>query len=203
MFRKLLLAAALSLISGSAFAVCGAIPLTIKDAAAATQNISSATAADGNCKTYIDADTSSQMHTDLTAPIPAGTNAIGVVSISPTAASGGWTHFSSPHDNSNTAITTTVVAVKSSAAGKFGGYYISNTNATVACLQVFDIATAGGVTLGTTRPDMVYCVPATSGANLELGNGVAMTNGIQIAATTTASGSSALGAGLDVTIYFK
>ena len=84
MFRKLLLVAALSLVSGSAFATCGAIPLTIKDAGGNTQSISSATAGDGNCKTYIDADTSSQLHTDLTAAVPAGTNLIGKVGIDQT-----------------------------------------------------------------------------------------------------------------------
>lgn len=70
MFKRLLLAFALSLSASSAFAACGAIPLTIKDAAGATQNISSATATDGNCKTYIDADTGSQLHQDVTAPLP-------------------------------------------------------------------------------------------------------------------------------------
>jgi hypothetical protein len=84
MFRKLLLVAALSLVSGSAFATCGAIPLTIKDAGGNTQSISSATAGDGNCKTYIDADTSSQLHTDLTAAVPAGTNLIGKVGVDQT-----------------------------------------------------------------------------------------------------------------------
>ncbi|SRR5216684_1859174 len=84
MFKKLLLTIAFSLVASSAFAVCGAIPLTIKDASAATQNISSATAADGNCKTYIDADTASQIHTDLTASIPAGANLIGKIGIDQT-----------------------------------------------------------------------------------------------------------------------
>jgi hypothetical protein len=70
MIRKLFLVLALSLFATSAFATCGAIPLTVKDASNATQSISSATAADGNCKTYIDADTSSQIHNDLAAAAP-------------------------------------------------------------------------------------------------------------------------------------
>lgn len=206
MLKKLLLAVAFSLSAGSAFATCGAIPLTIKDASAAIQNISSATAADGNCKTYIDADTASQIHTDLTAAVPAGTNLIGFVTPTPST-TGGWSKFSTPKNNSNTALTTTVVAVKSSAAGTFGGYYVSNPNTSTACLQVFDVATAGAVTLGTTRPDMVFCIPAATGnpgaANLEITNGVNMANGIQIAATTTASGLTAPSTGLDVTILYK
>lgn len=70
MIRKLLLAASLSLISSGAFALCGAIPLPILDGTGTSRNISSATAADGNCKTYIDIDTGSQAHIDMTAPLP-------------------------------------------------------------------------------------------------------------------------------------
>jgi len=84
MLKKILLAFGLSLIASNAWAACGAIPLTVKDAANATQNISSATAADGNCKTYIDADTASQIHSDLTASVPAGNNLIGKVGIDQT-----------------------------------------------------------------------------------------------------------------------
>ena len=65
MLKKLILALVFSFIASSAWATCGAIPLTIKDASNASQNISSATAADGNCKTYVDADTGSQIHMDL------------------------------------------------------------------------------------------------------------------------------------------
>lgn len=82
--KRILFALAFSLISSSAFAVCGAIPLPILDGAGVSRNISSATAADGNCKTYIDADTSSQLHTDMIAPIVAGTNLIGKVGIDQT-----------------------------------------------------------------------------------------------------------------------
>ncbi len=77
MLKKALLAIALSLFASSAFAVCSQIPLNIKDGSSNTVAMSSASAADGNCKTYIDADTSSQIHSDLTAAIPAGTNLIG------------------------------------------------------------------------------------------------------------------------------
>lgn len=151
----------------------------------------------------------------VNSPVPAGTNLIGKVGIDQTTAGstnavtivpstlGGWTKWSTPKNNSNTALLSPVVAVKSSAAGTFGGYFISNPNATAACMQVFDIATAGGVTLGTTRPDMVFCVPATSGANIEFANGAAMANGIQVSATTTASGSTAPPTGLDVTVLYK
>jgi hypothetical protein len=53
-------------------------------------------------------------------------------------------------------------------AGTFGGYYIYNPNATVAYLQVFDVASATSVTLGTTVPDMIFAIPAASAANIEI-----------------------------------
>lgn len=115
----------------------------------------------------------------------------------------GWSKFSTPKNNSNTPLGSTVVAVKSSAAGELGGYIIYNPNSSAAYVQVFDVATAGGVTLGTTRPDMVIPIPATSGANLEFANGVSFANGIQIAAATTDSGSTGPSTGLTVTILYK
>lgn len=81
--KRILFAIALSLISSSAFAVCGAIPLPILDGGGVSRNMSTATAGDGNCKTYIDADTASQIHNDLIAPVPAGTNLIGYISNDP------------------------------------------------------------------------------------------------------------------------
>lgn len=77
--KKLLLAFVLSLIGSQAWAVCSQIPLNVKDANNNTVAMSSASAGDGNCKTYIDADTASQIHTDLTAPLAAGANTIGNV----------------------------------------------------------------------------------------------------------------------------
>jgi len=81
MFKKLLLALTFSLLASSAFAVCGAIPLPILDGTGASRNISSKSAADGNCETLIDIDASSQLHTDITAATPAGSNDIGKVHI--------------------------------------------------------------------------------------------------------------------------
>jgi hypothetical protein len=199
--RKMLLVFVLLMISGSAWAAC-TNPLVVKDGTGASQNMSVKTGADSNCQSYFDADTSSNLYTAMTSAIAAGTNNIGFVTATPSA-TGGWTYWSTPANNSNTALTATVVTVKASAAANFGGYFISNPNGGVACVQVFDVATAGAVTLGTTRPNMVFCVPGTSGANFEMVNGVKMTNGIQIAATTTASGLTAAAAGLDVTILYK
>lgn len=98
--------------------------------------------------------------------------------------------------------TTTVQTVKGT-AGTLGGYFIYNPNASVAYVQIFDVATATTVTLGTTSPDIILPIPATGGANLEFANGVAMANGIKLACTTTATGSTAPGTGLDMTVFYK
>lgn len=90
--------------------------------------------------------------------------------------------------------------VKNSAAGVLGSLYCYNSNATVAFVQVFDVATSGGVTLGTTTAKFTVPIPATSayGVNFSLA-GAQFLNGIQIATTTTDGGSTAPGAGLSCT----
>lgn len=128
----------------------------------------------------------------LTVDAPVGTPVFTTATPSTT---GGWSKITA------VAQTTTKKVVKAS-AGTWGGYYVYNPNASVAYIQVFDLAT-GSVTLGTTAPDLVYGIPAGSAANLELANGVNMANAITLACTTTATGSTAPGTGLDLTLYFK
>jgi hypothetical protein len=128
----------------------------------------------------------------LTVDAPVGTPVFTTVTPS---ATGGWSKIK------YAAQTTTKQAVKAS-AGTFGGYYAYNPNSSVAYIQVFDVA-SGSVTLGTTAPDMIFGIPATSGANLEITNGVNMGTAITLACTTTATGSSAPSTGLDLTIFFK
>jgi hypothetical protein len=129
----------------------------------------------------------------LTVDAPVGTP---VFSTPTPSATGGWSKIK------YAAQTTTVQTPKGTAA-TFGGYYIYNPNATVAYLQVFDAATATTITLGTTVPDMIFAIPAASAANIEITCGVNMTNGIKLACTTTATGSTAPGTGLDMTIFYK
>ncbi|HSX05665.1 MAG TPA: hypothetical protein VLF69_04310 [Candidatus Saccharimonadales bacterium] len=115
------------------------------------------------------------------------------------AASGGWSV------SSQTSLTTT--ATVSSAAGKFGGYMFINLNSAPAYIQVFD--TTSAVTLGTTTPTFVIPLPANGtaangvGANLEMANGIAITNGIKVAATTTATGASTVSTGLTGFVLYK
>jgi hypothetical protein len=129
----------------------------------------------------------------LTVDAPVGTPVFTTVTPS---ATGGWSKIK------YAAQTTTVVKPKGT-AGTFGGYYAYNPNASAAYIQVFDLATATTVTLGTTVPDMIFGIPASSAANLEITNGVNMALGMQLACTTTATGSTAPGTGLDLTVLFK
>jgi len=102
------------------------------------------------------------------------------------------------------AITSTVTV--SSAKGAFGGYFLINLNSSPAYLQVFD--TTGAVSLGSTAPTFVLPIPANStaanglAANLELADGVKISNGIKVAATTTPNGGSAVSTGLSGSIWY-
>jgi len=129
----------------------------------------------------------------LTVDAPVGTPIFATLTPSTT---GGWSK------SKFLAQTTTVQTVKGTAA-ELGGYIIYNPNASVAYVQLFDVASATTVTLGTTVPDMVIPLPAGAAANIEYANGVGFANGIKLACTTTGSGSTAPGTGLDMTILFK
>lgn len=125
----------------------------------------------------------------------AGSAVIGKISLNPSA-TGGWS-------KSKKSLTNTVASVNSSAASAFGGYFFYNPNATEIYIQVFDVATAGAVTLGTTVADLVFGLPAGGAANIEIANGVAFANGIQVAATTTDTGSSAPASNVRCNFWFK
>jgi hypothetical protein len=82
MIKRLLLAALFSIAAVPAFAACSS-PITIKDGAGSNVTMSMATGADTNCQSKVDWDTSSQAHTDMIAPVVAGTNRIGYTSDDP------------------------------------------------------------------------------------------------------------------------
>lgn len=107
----------------------------------------------------------------------------------------GWTPFLANN------LGTTVVTVKSG-AGELGAYHCINPNsAAIAYIQVFD--TSGAVTLGSTVPVLSLGLPASDGGNLEWGMGVHFANAIKVAATTTATGSTALGTNPDCNFAYK
>lgn len=137
---------------------------------------------------------------NVTSAIPAGTAVIGKVGVDqttpgttnavsvPLRAAGGWT------PSRLSGLSTTVTAIKSSAAGSLGMLVCGNPNASIIFIQVFDVATAGGVTLGTTAPTLSFQVDASSTVGFALPiNGMAFANGIQMAATTTATNNTAPG----------
>lgn len=102
--------------------------------------------------------------------------------------SGGWT------PSSQTALTNTVVAIKTS-AGQIGGLDVYNPNASAVYLQFFNLTTAN-VTLGTTTPTFVKGLPGTAAANINWGAGIAFNTAISWAATTTPTGNTAPGSAL-------
>lgn len=103
-------------------------------------------------------------------------------------------------------LSTTVTSVKNS-AGELGSYHCLNQSGAVAYVQVFDAASAGAVTLGSTIPVLSFGLPAASslpgGGNLEWSNGIHFASGIQVAATTTATGSSAPATAVDCNFAYK
>lgn len=132
--------------------------------------------------------------------ISAGTNLIGDVDIQPRT-TGGWSVGNFTSGDTFTALTATAQVIKGS-AGKFGGYYIYNPNATATYVILYDIA-AASVTVGTSTPKLVFCIPATAGANLELLAGIPFGTAMSIAATTTGGGNTAPSTALEAMIFYK
>ena len=85
------------------------------------------------------------------------------------------------------ALSTTVVTISSGAA-ELQSYFCHNPSAATAFVQMFDIS--GTVTLGTSTPKWSIGIPAGQSGNLSQMN-LKFTNAIKVAATTTATGSSA------------
>jgi hypothetical protein len=77
-----------------------------------------------------------------------------------------------------------------------------NPNASVEYIQVWDVA-SGSITVGTTAPTYVIPIPATTGANVEFSVGIAHATAINIAATTTPTGSTAPGTALVGFVIYK
>lgn len=138
--------------------------------------------------------------TAITNALPAGTNALGSMNNSPTTV-GGWDLFMASSGDGSTALTNTAQAVKAS-AGKLGGWYIYNPNAAATYVILYNTA-QGSVTVGTTNPLMVLCIPAASAANLEVTNGIAFSTAISVAATTTGGGNTAPSTALEANFWYK
>jgi hypothetical protein len=123
-----------------------------------------------------------------------------IVTVQPHTA-GGWDVKNCTSGDGSTALTNGAQAIKAS-AGKLGGWFIYNPNASAAYVPIYNVA-SGSVTVGTTNPLMVLTIPATSAANLEMVNGLTFDTAISAAAATTAAGNSALGTALEANFFFK
>ena len=98
-------------------------------------------------------------------------------------------------------LTSTVTLVTGS-GGVLGTVYCYNANGSVAYLQIFDVATAAGVTVGTTVPKLSLGIPsALASGTGPTSVGIEFVNGIQVASTTSATGSSS--ATMDCNVTFN
>lgn len=113
----------------------------------------------------------------------------------------GWATFNATSGDGSTALTATAQQVKAT-VGTVGGWYIYNPNSAATYVNFYN-ATSASVTVGTTNQQMVICVPATSGANVEFGNGITFATAISISATTTGGGNTAPATALECNIYYK
>jgi hypothetical protein len=94
----------------------------------------------------------------------------------------------------------TATSVKAS-AGQVYGYTFYNNNSTIAYVQFFNTA-VGSVTLGTTAPVYSIGLPANSGANVSLQQGIAHSAAIVIGITTTRAGNTSPTNTVDYNIFY-
>lgn len=97
-------------------------------------------------------------------------------------------------------LTNTVVQIVSVQPASIGAVSIYNASAAVGYLQVFDASSPSAVTLGTTVPNWVIAVPTLATVSLTCTDPARFEKGIQIAFTTTATGSSAPSVAADVAL---
>lgn len=92
-----------------------------------------------------------------------------------------------------------VASVRSSIALVLNGLSIVNAQAAVIFVQLFDVATAGAVTLGTTVPTYEFSVPASTSVVVPLPQGgIKFRNGLQAASSTAEKGATPSAAGVQV-----
>ena len=100
-------------------------------------------------------------------------------------------------------LTATAVLAKAGSV-TIGSYNISNPNSSPVFIQVFNAATAGAVTLGTTPPTFVLTVPAANGVlDGNLAGSYNLPLGMVVAATTTATGNTAPTSAVPITIFYS
>jgi hypothetical protein len=134
--------------------------------------------------------------------IPVTTGAEGGVWVSTlTSTTGGWSTFMATSADGSTALTNTAQAIKAS-AGNFGGYFIYNPNTSAVYVHIYNVV-AASVIVGTTNPTNTFCIPASSGANLEISKGIYYSTAMSCAATTTGGGNTAPTTALEANFWYK
>lgn len=98
------------------------------------------------------------------------------------------------------ALSTTVQTVNGSSA-TLDLIHCENPANAATFLQIFNVA--GTVTLGSTVPDLSFSMPASGGVLSLVGTNIFFRNAIKIAATTTATGSSAPATAIDCNFALK
>ncbi len=107
--------------------------------------------------------------------------------------------FSATSGDSLTALTNSKQTIKSS-AGVLGGWYIYNPNTTASYVIIYNTDT---VTVGTTNPQLVLCIPPGAAANIEMTHGINFSTAISCAATTTGGGNGAPSTALEANFWYK
>lgn len=143
----------------------------------------------------------SEAQVDIVASLPAGTNAIGNVGMTPRT-SGGLLIKNCTSGDGSTALTNSAQAIKAS-AGQLFGWYIFNPNTVTAWVIIYNTA-AASVTVGTTNPVLVIGVPAGAAANVVNPMGIEFTNAGWSAAAvmTDAAGNTAPTVALDANFFY-
>lgn len=123
-----------------------------------------------------------------------------VVGKAPSSA-GGWDTKNCTSSDGATALTNSAQSIKGS-AGQLGGWFIYNPNTSAIYVHLYNVA-SGSVTVGTTNPQFMLVIPASSGANVLSSVGIDFTTAISTAATSTAGGNGAPTTAVEANFFFK
>lgn len=108
---------------------------------------------------------------------------------------------SSIFDPASHLLTNSVQEIRTGTSTLYGFTFYSD-NIAKGFIQIFDAASSGAVSLGSTAPTFVITVPPRGYDTKHFFVGVAFTNGIQAAFTTTATGSTAMTTGLSCAFFY-
>lgn len=129
-------------------------------------------------------------------PVTLAAAGVAVASTTPTTPGTGGTSV-----YSHTALVNVKQEVKAGPASLFG-WHIHNVAAAITYIQVFN-KLAANVTVGTTVPDFVLGIPASSVISMRDSLPIDLTVGFTIAAATTVGGAVAPGTGAVVALFYK